>query len=141
MNWKKENYEVGYGKPPVEGRFRKGKSGNPKGRPKNTRNFKTDLEEVLDAKVTVTESGKPKKVSSQKAALLRLREQALAGNPRALDKLLDLAREAGEAREAAQGERTLKAYEADILDRYFFGVYAPSVHGKTAPVPEESDDE
>ena len=27
------SYEVGYGKPPVSGRFRAGVSGNPKGRP------------------------------------------------------------------------------------------------------------
>lgn len=31
-------YSVGYRKPPAEHRFRKGKSGNPKGRPKNAKN-------------------------------------------------------------------------------------------------------
>jgi hypothetical protein len=34
---KQARYEVGYGRPPAEGRFRKGQSGNPKGRPKNAR--------------------------------------------------------------------------------------------------------
>ena len=31
-------YEVGYGKPPKHSRFRPGKSGNPKGRPKGSKN-------------------------------------------------------------------------------------------------------
>ena len=31
-------YEVGYGKPPVSGRFKPGRSGNPKGRPKGAKN-------------------------------------------------------------------------------------------------------
>jgi hypothetical protein len=34
-------YNVGYGKPPVQTRFRKGQSGNPKGRGKGSRNFAT----------------------------------------------------------------------------------------------------
>lgn len=32
------DYEVGYGKPPAETRFKKGQSGNPNGRPKGSRN-------------------------------------------------------------------------------------------------------
>ena len=36
------DYEVGRGKPPLHTRFKPGQSGNPKGRPKGVRNFKTD---------------------------------------------------------------------------------------------------
>lgn len=39
--------EIGYKKPPRHTRFRKGQSGNPKGRPKGTQNLKTDLAEEL----------------------------------------------------------------------------------------------
>jgi len=36
-------YKVGYGKPPKSGKFVKGISGNPKGRPKNSKNLTTTV--------------------------------------------------------------------------------------------------
>ena len=39
------SYEVGYGKPPAETRFVKGKSGNPKGRPKGSKNERPAMNE------------------------------------------------------------------------------------------------
>ena len=53
-----EPYEVGYGKPPKEHRFKKGVSGNEGGKKKGTKSLKTDLEEELKSLVEITEKGK-----------------------------------------------------------------------------------
>jgi hypothetical protein len=109
--------EAGYGKPPKSGMFKKGQSGNPKGRPKGVKNFQTELCSVLRSKVTVTEAGKPKSVSTVEAALMRLREKALKGDQRALEILLGYARESSGASDARSRERKLSKLEQDILGR------------------------
>ena len=72
-------YEVGFGKPPKRTQFKKGRSGNPKGRPPRKPDVYSELTKVLREKVTVTIDGQPEKVTVQQALLLRLRDQALRG--------------------------------------------------------------
>ncbi len=84
-------YEIGYAKPPQHTRFKPGRSGNPKGRPKGLRNFKTDIQEVLSTPIDATIGGKKRKISSQFATLLKLVRRALDGDVRALGLLLSLA--------------------------------------------------
>ena len=50
-----EDYEIGYGRPPKQTRFKPGQSGNPKGRPRGRKNVHTILEETLYRPVTITE--------------------------------------------------------------------------------------
>ena len=112
------DYEIGYGKPPEETRFRKGQSGNSKGRPKGTRNFKTDLREALAKPVTVREAGRADTISSQRAALLQLRNKALTGDVRALDQLLALAERYDLEDSADETEQTLSVTDQQILERF-----------------------
>lgn len=87
---KRGSYEVGYGRPPKETRFKKGQSGNPRGRSRGVANLRTDLETVMAMPVQVTEKGRAKVVSTQRALLLRLRERALGGDIKALDRAIAL---------------------------------------------------
>ncbi len=72
-------YDVGYGKPPKPTRFKKGRSGNPNGRPRKKPDPYTELRHVLDELVTVTIEGEKQRVTVQKALLRRLRDEALQG--------------------------------------------------------------
>lgn len=81
----KKDYEVGDCKPPVEHQFKKGQSGNPKGRPKGTKNLKTDLAEELAERVSINENGKQRKVSKQRLMLKSQITKAIKGDTRAAD--------------------------------------------------------
>ena len=71
---------VGYKRPPRHTRFKKGKSGNPRGRPGGSLNLGFKLEKVAPALVTVTESGKRKTLSKVDVALRRLVNNAAEGD-------------------------------------------------------------
>lgn len=83
-------YEVGYGKPPRHTRFRKGRSGNPRGRPRGAKNAGTILRDILYRKVTITEDGQRKRITAIEAFFLREIKEALTGNSRSGDRILKL---------------------------------------------------
>ncbi len=86
----KPGYDVGYKKPPEHTRFKPGKSGNSKGRPKGAKNLKTELEEELLEKIKITESGKPKNISKQRAMIKALMAKAVQGDVKSAMALLNM---------------------------------------------------
>jgi len=82
------NYDVGYKKPPVHSRFQKGRSGNPRGRPKGSANYLTLLRRVLGQKVTVSEDGKSRQITKIEAAMIQLLNNAARGDIRAFQATL-----------------------------------------------------
>ena len=83
-------YPVGYGKPPVHSRFKKGQSGNRRGRPKGAKGLKTLVREMLTETVKVRTSTGIKTMIRMEAMLHKVMEQALSGNFRALQQLIAL---------------------------------------------------
>src|SRR5271155_147156 len=104
---------VGYRNPPKQSRFRKGVSGNPKGRPKGAFNLATVLWRTLQERVVVNENGVRRTVPKLEAALKQLVNQAASGDLAAIRQLTALTvftqPEAGGARnESVLAETDLK---------------------------------
>ena len=111
-------YSVGYGKPPKHSQFRPGQSGNPAGRRKGVRNLGTDVKRTLATPVRVKENGRTRKKSTQESALMVLREKALRGDTRALDRLLDLAARFNNDMAEVGPAQPLPAEDQAILDAF-----------------------
>lgn len=79
---KKKGYEVGYRKPPKATQFKKGQSGNSKGRPRKSENVRTLLRETLNQRVQVRVNGKVKTIRLREAYVQKLTEKAMNGSMR-----------------------------------------------------------
>lgn len=84
------DYEVGYKKPPKDTRFKPGRSGNPRGRAKGSKNLATLVERELDSKVRLREGSKARTVSKREVVAKQLVKKAAEGHDRAILTLLKL---------------------------------------------------
>ena len=84
------NYEVGYGKPPKHSRFKKGQSGNPRGRPKRHQTPHALLQEALSAPITIREGEQMRTINQRTALFKALVAKAIKGDMRAASLVLKL---------------------------------------------------
>ena len=86
----KPDYKVGYKKPPLHTRFQKGQSGNPRGRPRGSKNFSTLLTDALNEPVVVTEDGRRRKISKRELGFKQLANKFAIAEAQATKMLLGL---------------------------------------------------
>jgi hypothetical protein len=119
-------YEVGYGRPPKHSQFRKGQSGNPKGRPKGAKGFNTIVRETMTSKLKIRTANGRKSVTNVQALMMQALESALKGSRQDRHELLRYYRDAvpeeagttAQAAAAAQAEpEDTDAHDRAILER------------------------
>lgn len=85
-----DSYQVGYGRPPMHTRFRKGRSGNPRGRPKKDVDLTACLQSELNKRVTVRRGGEPVRLTKLQALVTNITNNALNGDKSAISALIKL---------------------------------------------------
>ncbi len=128
------DYEVGYARPPKAHRFKPGQSGNPKGRPKGAKGLNATVRKTMEQKIAVRSNGRTRKVSTFEALILKLREKALQGDGKAMDRLIALYRAAAPAEDSdvVDEQHVSSATDDAILARFLADAIAASTAGEAA---------
>ena len=111
----KRTYEVGYGKPPISGRWKPGQSGNPSGRPKNPSCFGDAVMKELFKTVTANVGGKIVKASNHQLFVQQMIKDGITKGTAAKRLVLQFM-EQHEAREAAREELAAKKQAEGPVD-------------------------
>jgi hypothetical protein len=113
------DYEIGYGKPPKSGQFKKGVSGNPSGRPKKPTDFLSALLREANSEVPINENGKQKKAKKIEVVAKQVMNKAASGSIQAQRLLFKLLQQAGERaaeqEQAFPNKRSLEGLTAKEL--------------------------
>lgn len=111
-----KNYAVGYGRPPKATQFKRGKSGNPKGRPKATMT-KLDpmMRQLLAQKYQITDDGRRKTVTVQEVILRRILQLATEGKPMAIDFVLGFINKLARDDEKAEASRVPSVTKEQLM--------------------------
>ena len=88
----KQNRAVGYGRPPVNRQFKPGQSGNPRGRPKGSKNLATMFVKALNEKIKVrAKDGRTRMLTTQELMVKVMVKKAVAGDPKAFATVVQFA--------------------------------------------------
>jgi hypothetical protein len=113
-----KRHKVGYKNPPQRTRFKKGASGNPKGRPKGARSLGGLLTDIIRQKIPVTENGRTRRIPALEVMLRRLANDAMRSEPNALKLLLSLVDRYVDSSEPVADFNTILAEDEAILKQF-----------------------
>jgi hypothetical protein len=131
----------GYGNPPAEHRFKPGRSGNPRGRPRKKRpetpkmaekSFHGQLEQELSRKLTLMENGEPIELPASQAIARAMIATALKGSRLAQAKLYKIKTE----QEEKAAEQAREHYVWCLTQKYKGEAAMKAAQEQGLPAPE-----
>ena len=121
--------ESGYKRAPKATQFKRGCSGNPKGRPKGVRSLKAELKGLMEKRVRIRADGEQRQVTRQRLMLLKFFEKAANGDIRALTQMMNMAMKL-EASDPMQSEPDIVTDNDRAIVEEFFRQNSPSNEGE-----------
>lgn len=85
-----EEKPVGYRNPPSHSKFKKGQSGNRKGRPRGARSYRAIIREEASEPIRITVDGKRRTVPAFRVIIKQLKKEALSGDAKARRDFIEL---------------------------------------------------
>lgn len=107
---------VGYGRPPKHSQFKKGQSGNPRGRPKGRFSLLTSIERFLNERVSVTLNGQRQVIRRRDLLVTQWINGAMTGNTQARAQLLPYLERLGASQEIDR--EVSDAIETEIIQAF-----------------------
>jgi hypothetical protein len=113
----KRDDEVGYGRSPRHTRFKKGQSGNPKGRPGSAKNLSTLLCEALNERVIIAENGGRREISKRQAIIKQIVNQSAKGDWRTAKLLFDILQDIESRTEPETSESLFGSADEKVIEQ------------------------
>jgi hypothetical protein len=121
-------------------RFKKGQTGNPRGRPKGRRNLRTVVVSELNKRISIRQGDKVRAATKQEALIITLVDGALKRDPKATVALLSLLRGLGILNDSPEptSAEPVTANDAEIIAD-FLRRHAASTEKSNGPENSISD--
>ena len=110
--------ESGYKNPPKHSRFQKGRSGNPAGRPKGSKNTLKLLDAVLEQEIKIQQEGKTISITKKQAMLMQLVNAAVRGEIKAIAALFPYMMQLDMKEEQSLETSKLSLKDEEILQQF-----------------------
>jgi hypothetical protein len=128
------DYEIGYGRPPKDTRFKLGNHCNPRGRPKRKKTAGELIEKAMNQKVKIAVDGRPTTMTKQEVIIHNLVNAAARGDHKAINMLFSL-----KARYQDSSATTIDPAEFGLNDQEIIDEFlANSAPAKPAAAPVDS---